>query len=198
MTPPLTPSFLVAAAAGLLGVRDEGADSRGHMIERFLRGVNQPPGQPWCAAFVHHVGYWSHFDFTSRRSSWPLPATASCPTLGAYAEEQQIVHRDPQPGDVFLIWHAPTACYAHTGIVTRVRFAGVSAGGTPWVDCDTIEGNSDAGDYRGGDDGAASGVVSRVRRFYPIEPKGDRFIRWVDLDERWKAGDPHQQIERAA
>jgi hypothetical protein len=44
-----------------------------------------------------------------------------------------------------------------------------------WFDCDTIEGNTDAGGSREGD-----GVMRTVRRFYPRA--GDRFIRWVELD----------------
>ena len=55
--------------------------------------------------------------------------------------------------------------------------------------------NSDAGDSRDGD-GATTGVVRRVRRFYPT--MGDRFIRWADLDRRWMAGDPRQTIVKVA
>jgi hypothetical protein len=127
---PLTPTFLIAAAAALVGVREDGDTSCGWMIELFLRGVNQPPGEPWSAAFVHHVGYWSHFEPGAERSSWPLPSTASCDVLAQYARAKRVLHDEPQAGDVFLIWHAPTASFAHTGIVARVRDAGVTAGGT--------------------------------------------------------------------
>jgi hypothetical protein len=190
---PLTPGFLIAAAASLVGVREEGGTNRGQMIDLFLRGVNRQPGEPWCAAFVHHVGYWSHFASGAKRSGWPLPPTASCKALAQYAREQQVLRKEPHDGDVFLLWHAPIAQFAHTGIVERVRDLGAMEGGTEWFDCDTIEGNSDAGDSRDGD-GATTGVVRRVRRFYATEPKGDRFIRWADLDRRGVAGQPLQTV----
>jgi hypothetical protein len=41
-----------------------------------------------------------------------------------------------------------------------------------------------------------TGVVRRVRRFYPTA--GDQFIRWADLDRRWMAGDPHQSVVKLA
>jgi hypothetical protein len=191
MIPP-APAFVIAAAESLVGTREEGGDNRGPMIETFLRGVNQPPGTPWAAAFVHHVGFWSHFAPDVAVSSWPLPPTASCDALATFAKEHEILRNEPVAGDVFLIWHPPIAQFAHTGIVVRVGARGVLDGGTKWIDSDTIEGNSDAGEGRviGGE---MTGVVRRLRRFYPPgdeQSAGDRFIHWVDLDQRSSTGDP--------
>jgi hypothetical protein len=189
---PLTPTFVIAAAETLVGVREEGGSNRGPMIEAFLRAVGKPAGSPWAAAFVHHVGYWSHFEPRVGMSSWPLPPTASCDTLAQHAKAQGVLCNEPNDGDIFLLWHAPTAEFAHTGIVMCVRARGMMEGGTRWVDCDTIEGNSDAGDGRAGR-AEVTGVVRRVRRFYPPpddRSAGDQFIRWVDLDDRSSAGDP--------
>jgi hypothetical protein len=174
---PLTPSFLIAAASSLVGVREDGGNNRGHMIELFLRGVNQSPGQPWCAAFVHHVGYWSHFDYETQNSSWPLAATASCYMLGVEAKQRGVLREAPEVGDVFLLWNARLVRFAHTGVVARLRDKGETPRGGAWFDCDTIEGNTDLGGSREGD-----GVLQHVRRFYP--KAGDRFIRWADLDPR--------------
>ena len=74
----LAPSLLVAAANALVGLEEQGGDNRGQMVELLLKEVNQQPGAPWCAAFVYHVGYWSHFDHRSGKSSWPLAARWSC------------------------------------------------------------------------------------------------------------------------
>jgi hypothetical protein len=180
---PLTPSFLIAAANALVGLREEGGNNRGRMIELFLKGVKQPPGQPWCAAFVHHAGFWSHFDCESMTSSWPLPSTASCYALGVYARERGVLRDEPEVGDVFLLWKATLARFAHTGIVARVRGEGVTPGGGAWFDCDTIEGNTDSGEDCEGD-----AVMRRVRRFYPRPRLADQFIRWADLDRRCFAG----------
>jgi hypothetical protein len=184
---PLTPAFLIAAAASLVGAREQGGNNRGQMIELFLRGVKQPAGQPWCAAFVHHVGYWSHYDDESGNSSWPLPATASCYMLGVYAKERGVLREEPEVGDVFLLWSSRLARFAHTGVVTRVRGEGETPGGGASFDCDTIEGNTDLAGNREGD-----GVMRRVRRFYP--KAGDRFIRWADLDRRTLAAQALSRI----
>src|SRR3712207_103604 len=96
---PLTPSFLVAAATTLVG--------------------RQVPCAS-CTAFVHYVGFWSHFEHGAARSSWPLPCASSCGQLAAWAKENRVRVTKPRAGDVFLLWHAPTATFEHTGIVARV------------------------------------------------------------------------------
>ena len=188
---PLTPAFLIAAASSFVGLREEGGDNRGLMVELFLREVSQPAGQPWCAAFVYHVGFWSHFDYKGRKSTWPLPATASCYMLGAFARHQGVLRTEPSPGDVFLLWNAAKVRFVHTGIVAFVHDRGASPDAHPWFDCETVEGNTN-------DDGSSNGwgVLRRVRRFYP--DIGDRFIHWADLDRRPFAGSAMAQATRAA
>src|SRR5688500_5652994 len=97
----LSPALLVASANAFLGLGEDGGDNRGQMVELFLREVHQEPGQPWCAAFVYHVGFWSHYDHKSKRSSWPLPATASYAYLGEWAAMKGVYKTDAQLGDVF-------------------------------------------------------------------------------------------------
>jgi hypothetical protein len=99
---PLTPMLLVAAANSLVGVREQGADNHGPMVDVFLKEVNQEPGQPWCAAFVYHVGYWSHYDVVRDMSSWPLRQTASCQELADHARRAKGLRDEPAVGDVFL------------------------------------------------------------------------------------------------
>lgn len=181
---PLTPGFLVAAATSFDGLREEGGNNCGLMIERFLKAVSQPKGQPWCAAFVHHVGYWSHYDPRRGESSWPLPATASCYMLGDFARREKVLEKVPVDGDVFLLFRPTLGRFAHAGIVARVIDAGHTPGGSPWFDCHTIEGNSNEEGSR-----EATSVVRILRRFYP--DVGDRFIRWAALDRR------HQQDSAA-
>lgn len=179
----LDPQLLIAAANAFVGLREEGGDNRGQMVEMFLREVRQPPGEPWCAAFVHHVGYWSHFDAAIRKSSWPLPATASCWELGQYALVRRILFKDPQPGDVFLAFSRSLGRFHHAGIVVSVdaRYpAGVAEPGPRgseglWV-CTTVEGNTN-------DDGSVNGnaTLRKTRRFNTLS--GDRFVRWVELEQ---------------
>ncbi|HJQ20550.1 MAG TPA: hypothetical protein VJ867_09400 [Gemmatimonadaceae bacterium] len=177
----LDPKLTIAAANAFVGMREEGGDNRGQMVEMFLREVRQPPGEPWCAAFVHHVGYWSHFDASVRASSWPLPATASCAELGKYALVRRILVKDAQPGDVFLLFSKVLGRFHHAGIVVSVdaRYP-VIGPGTPdtdglWV-CTTVEGNTN-------DDGSVNGnaTLRKVRRINTLN--GDRFVRWVELEQ---------------
>lgn len=177
----LEPALIVAAASAFVGLGEDGSrDNRGQMVELFLREVRQPPGQPWCAAFVHHVGYWSHYDHATRRSRWPLPATASCYELGAFALVRGILVKQPRVGDVFLLHGAPQKRFVHTGIVVSVEGTYPTAAGDTLCACTTVEGNTN-------DDGSREGwcTLRKVRRFSVNE--GDRFIRWTDLDVSLKA-----------
>ena len=177
---PLTPALLVAAANAFVGLGEEGGDNRGQMVELFLKEVNQPAGQPWCAAFVHHAGYWSHYDNLIEKSSWPLPATAGCQELGEFAKEDKILLKEPRLGDVFLLFSIHKQRFGHTGVVLSLERSLPTAGEDWLYQCKTIEGNTN-------DDGSDEGrtTLRKVRWFNTFV--GDRFIRWADLDQRLKA-----------
>ena len=169
----LSPVLLVAAANAFVGLGEEGGDNRGQMVELFLREVKQPAGQPWCAAFVYHVGFWSHYDNRASRSSWPLPASASCWELGDFAKRQGCLVQKPTDGDVFLVHSTIMKRFFHTGIVISVDEC--MEGGYA---CTTIEGNTNS-------DGSVQGYTTlrRTRQF----SGEDQFIHWVKLDNREKA-----------
>lgn len=176
---PMTPSLLIAAASSFVGLGEDGGDNRGQMVELFLREVRQPPGQPWCAAFVHHVGYWSHYDHRVAKSSWPLPATASCYELGEFARERGVLLEKPSAGDVFLLHSPALRRFAHTGVVVSVDQRFGSEGDARFV-CTTVEGNTNA-------DGSRDGrmTLRKVRSF--SVKNGDRFVHWPELDARAQA-----------
>jgi hypothetical protein len=172
----LTPALLIAAANSFVGLGEDGGDNRGQMVEMFLREVNQPPGQPWCAAFVYHVGFASHFDHRVKKSSWPFPATASCEELGDWARKRELLRKEPFEGDVFLHFSLDLNRFAHTGIVVSVD---QRVDEKQFV-CTTVEGNTN-------DDGSRDGRTTlRKSRHFRVE-NGDRFIRWPDLGFRAKA-----------
>ena len=177
---PLTPGFLVAAANAFVGLTEEGGDNHGQMVELFLREVEQPAGQPWCAAFVHHVGYWSHYDNRAKRSSWPLPATASCEELALFAGPLDLLKKDAREGDVFLVFSPSLKRYAHTGIVVSVD-ATYPIPDKHFVHvCTTIEGNTNS-------DGSSNGTTTlrKTRHFNTVV--GDRFIRWAEIGYKAEA-----------
>ena len=176
---PLTPALLVAAANAFVGFTEQGGDNRGQVVERFLRGVHQAPGQPWCAAFVFHVGYHSHYDSVSLISTWPLPDTASCQELFSFAAARRVLKDEPEVGDVFLMYSQELKRFAHTGIVASVEDPGGVADRDVHV-CTTIEGNTN-------DDGSRDGVATlrKLRTFR--EAAGHKFIRWTELQPMARA-----------
>lgn len=147
--------MVLAVARGLLFVRESPRNSnRGPGIKAMLQVTGLGEGYPWCAASVAYCGV------TALGDRWPLPRTASCAQLGEAADRLKVLHTQPEPGDVFLVWHASLGRFAHTGFVESV-------GET----VRTLEGNTNDGGSRDG-----WGQFRRVRRFGPK----DRFIRWSE------------------
>jgi hypothetical protein len=160
---------LIAAAKVFIGVPEQGGDNRGQMVEIFLHGVGLPAGEPWCAAFVHHVGFWSQFDPDTGRSTWPLPATGACQRLADVAAACGVLVERPVQGDLFVMWVPELARFAHTGVVIEVAETATGFA------CTTIEGNTN-------DDGSRDGWKTAVkyRRFGSGERH--RFIRWTAIE----------------
>src|SRR5689334_4263460 len=104
MTRPLCPGFLMTYALAL--VDDAGAIKGAPDAEPAEKGkAKYPVDGGWSASFVHRAGYWSHFDHRSGNSVWPLPDTASCTELAAFAAEHGVLAADwAQHGDVYLLW----------------------------------------------------------------------------------------------
>ncbi|HXC25045.1 MAG TPA: hypothetical protein VNU46_03955, partial [Gemmatimonadaceae bacterium] len=163
--PTLRIERLIAAALALINVTEHGGENRGQTVEWLLSEVNLPPGDPWCAAYVFHVGYWSQYDPLTRHSRWPLPRTGACSVLGAFAAAHTLLQTTPIRGDIFLMYFDALGRFAHTGIILTVTETSAA------YLCTTIEGNTT-------DDGSRDGWKSciKTRTF----PKGDRhrFIRW--------------------
>jgi hypothetical protein len=184
MLPP-SPTLLIQAANTYVGWQDDPEDVRIHQrsafVECLLRQVHADlHGEtpvPWHTAFIHHVGYWSHFDTFYGASSWPLPATASADELAAFAEERGVLGEEPAEGDLFVLWSDVRHEYVRTGIIVREGDPGLTARGTPYVECLTIEANIDERRSLSG------ALILRQWRRLSAE-MGDRFIRWPDLDVR--------------
>lgn len=168
MNAPTRIECLIAAAYALTNIAEQNGNNRGQMVELFLRGVGLPAGSPWCAAFVHHVGYWSQFDPDAHESAWPLPATGSCQQLGNSAIYHNVLSKTPTRGDIFLLYIPSAGRFAHTGIILDVRETS-----TAFV-CMTVEGNTN-------DDGSPDGWKSCIK--HRVFFKNDRhaFIRWITL-----------------
>ncbi|MCC6728276.1 MAG: CHAP domain-containing protein [Chthonomonadales bacterium] len=147
-------------AKSQLGVREEG-ENRGPRVSEYLTTAGVSPGNPWCAAFV----YWC-VNKAAAAEGVPNPfvRTAYCPTIAAWARDNEVLHSTPQAGDVFLRYGTVAGEYraSHTGFVTAVDGSVFS----------TIEGNTNIDGSREG-----IGVFARKR----VNGNAYRFVRWGDL-----------------
>jgi hypothetical protein len=179
MVPP-SPSLIVAAAGALIGAGVEPGASRGRLLDIMLArvGARDSDRGPWSAAFVHHVGYWAHYDFRGRSSSWPLPMTDDPRALEEFARERGICAEVPVSGDVFLHWSPAQKRRTRMGLIVNVGDRLIyPATGRPYHVCTTIEGETS-------DHGAPEGLGIHVVRRNLSAAAGDRFIRWTSLDPR--------------
>lgn len=176
----LSPMLLLAAASTMLGLASRHTPD----AELMLHEVGQPLGPNWAAAFVNHVGYWSHYVHDAGRSVWPLPPTNDCNDWARFAELRGgLLAAWPRAGDVFLLWSKRHKRFVHVGIVAAYRNAtGIMPNGDSYMECDTIEGNVDSnGRWPRG------GIHRATRRL--VTARGDRIIRWTDVGGRvdWSA-----------
>ena len=174
---PLTPALVIATANAFVGLGTKLA-----LEECFLRevwaGAKAASVLRWDTAFVHHVGYWSHYHHKAKQSSWPLPPTATPPELAQIAAARDALVDDPMPGDLFLLWSPAREEFLRTGIVVEVgKKRRKDLDGSRYRECVTIEGDTDPTMARGG-----GAVLRHERRL--SSARTDRFVRWTALDAR--------------
>ena len=177
---PLSPALLIAAANAFVGLDDsteEAPDSR-PLRAQFLREVRVTRANvataAWHTAFVHHVGYWSHYDGAGMHSSWPLPPTNDPSLLAHFARRKDVLVTLPAPGDIFLLWSPRRRTFVRSGIVERIVETGYRRNLHFYYDCVTIEGDTDESMALSG------GRTLRHLRTLSSQD-GDRFIRWGDI-----------------
>jgi hypothetical protein len=175
----LSPRLLIATASALVGLGANPSDHlpggnidrlRGEAVQRWT-----PAQRSWDAALIHHCGYWAHFDYRGGKSSWPLPAFARTAELARLGAEGGVMREEPQEGDLFLQYMPRKREFVRTGIVTEV-VEGWHSRTERSYDVGVIEGDTDAQGRLYG------GMVAHVRRRL-MPSAGDRFVRWVELEE---------------
>jgi hypothetical protein len=185
MMQPPSPTLLISAATTYVGWSEDAEVDRfarrSAFVERILTEVyalikGETP-IPWHTAWVHHVGYWSHFDHEYGASSWPLPATARADELGKFAEERGVLSEQPRVGDLFLLWAPVKQEFVRSGIVLRPGDYGTSMRGTVEQEIETIEASTNREREECG------GQILKQLRRLSVE-KGDRYVRWPELDVR--------------
>jgi hypothetical protein len=130
----------------------------------------------WSATFVHHAGYWSHFDYRMEASICPLPATSSCEELAAFAADNFVLADDePNPGDIYLLWSPAKKLFVRAGIILGLARRQVYPSGRIGYECLTVDADTTV---RGSLRGPSTAIIRRL-----LSPDaGDRWIRWPLLD----------------
>lgn len=115
----MTPEALIRTARSYIGQREAKPNSS-PMIDHWLAGVGQPPGEPWCAAFacacVHETD-----------PALGFLKSASALKLLSRNPDRKVDH--PRPGDLVVWDHGKGK--GHVGIITETdpvnwKFSAVS------------------------------------------------------------------------
>ena len=124
-----------------IGVREKQLNA-GPEVEKYLRYVNLPKGNPWCAAFVCWV--YGQANVPNPRTGWSPDLFPASRIVWQRTGKSQ----SPKPADVFGIYFPGKGRIAHVGFVDEWK--------EPWLI--TVEGNTNLADSREGD-----GVYRRRR-----------------------------------
>lgn len=182
---PLSPALIIAAASGIVGP---------DAVEEQSRAADAQS----TAAFVGHIGYWGHYDEEAELSTWPFPIEADCEALAQLAGIEGVLSgAAPQPGAVFLKWSRQKQQFVRAGIVVaQIRTFGRS-GTQRCYDCLVLEGSAllipveEADGRRRKREQFATAVQwARRTRMRCVPAEGDKFISWVDLDDRGETTRP--------
>lgn len=129
-------------AIGEIGTTESGGNNRGPRIERYLRAVGLPPGQPWCAAFAVWC-YGEAWRQLAMEGALMLPKSGKVTRLWRRTRPEWRTQK-PAPGAIYCHATDPNdpESTGHCGIVWRPSENGLLVG---------IEGNTDDGGSREGD-----------------------------------------------
>ena len=174
----LQPQLLIATTRAMAGmqvvVEHDLGDTR--PVVPLVDGRRPSAPRPsWDARFIHECGYWSHYDSSTKSSMWPIPLEFTTPELGLFGQRHDVLYDEPAPGDILLM-HCPMwDAFVHSGVVVDVLTTIKHKGEKPMFDLYAIEGDVDK---QGRLHGGRSLPVRR--RLSPS--RGDRFLRWAELD----------------
>jgi hypothetical protein len=138
-----------------IGVTELTGHNDGLMVETYLYSVGLSKGNPWCAAFVK---------WTFIQAGYSPPITAWSPTAfnsNNVVWNGRYILKQPQAGDVFVLWFPKLRRIAHTG------FYDYGINNTVYS---SVEGNTNEAGSREGD-----GVYRKKRSYRATY----RISRWI-------------------
>src|SRR4051812_39980741 len=143
----LSPALLISAAYTYMGRGDEAGEDIGQRtrdtdhVDLFLRNVHPLSETRASAAFMDHVGYWSHYEARGSYSAWPLPMGGTCDDIAKWAIKNELLSDSRvDMGDLFLVWSPLHKQFARVGIVLELMEDPWLKDGCWWFDCLTLEG----------------------------------------------------------
>lgn len=133
-----------------IGVREKQLNA-GPEVEKYLRYVNLPKGNPWCAAFVCWVygqanvpnprTGWSPDLFPASRIVWQRTPGGKVQSPKPTPPGSELTAHGPKPADVFGVYFPEKGRIAHVGFIDHWK--------EPWLI--TVEGNTNLPGNREGD-----------------------------------------------
>lgn len=122
-----------------IGVREQSGRNDGARVETYLRYVNLPKGNPWCAAFVCWA--YGQNNVTNPRSAWSPDLFPSKKVI--YKRNVRSLSATPKAGDAFGLYFPSKGRVAHVGYIDDWPPDSI------W--CITVEGNTNEAGSREGD-----------------------------------------------
>lgn len=186
--PALSPALFLAVATALVGSdirmtpgRIRSKKMRLAQFDPVRREDHGPHDGVTMAAFIGHVGYWSHYEGAGS-SSWPFPIDADCSELARIGRKLGVLSRwTPRPGAIHLRWSTDEDRFVRASVVLEVVELRSRHIGDWYYDCTVLEGALVRPSAAEGD-----ATIEWVRKTKLISCPwlGDQFLTWVDLDGR--------------
>ena len=123
--------FLFAMRA-MVGIREQGGNNRGRLVELIQETLGKAEGEPWCMSAVQTALAWAELR-TGKKS--PIVASEHCMTVWNETPKEQRVKNIPAPGAI-IIWRHGAGPSGHTGVTTSTVVDGKFT---------AIEGNTESG-----------------------------------------------------
>lgn len=124
-------SVFIYAAEVCVGIREQGGNNSGPLVELIQETIGGANREAWCMAFVQTCLAYAEIK-TGVKS--PIAASEHCLTVWAQTPETQRVRIRPLPGAI-VIWRHGKSQNGHTGVVTE------------WLtkEFEAVEGNTESG-----------------------------------------------------
>lgn len=123
-------TLMLQAARACVGIREEGGNNCGTLVELFQETIGDAEGEPWCMSFVQSMVAYAE---EKTRIGSHLFASEHCLTV--WNQSQPLVTKSPKPGSI-VVWRHQGTDNGHTGILDELCHGKTML---------TFEGNTESG-----------------------------------------------------